>query len=587
MFLLMGCLMSAEEYSELQVRAGDADGDGYADAAFAFGDDCDDADPLVNPGVVELAYNGLDDDCDPRTPDDDLDLDGVESAEDCDDADANRSPELAEVWYDGVDQDCDGNDTDQDGDGEAWVDVGGQDCDDTDPEVQMRSWYVDGDRDGYGDIDDPVLQCEPVDGRQELGEDCDDRDPEISPDALEICNDGVDNDCSGDAPECQVQSGELADAAIYVWYGDQAGDGFGSDHGVADLDGDGELEVLIGAPGTGCLYYGDTEATESWCPGDVGGIISPLPDIDQDGSGEFITGMAGGSLVVHSGAALLSGEPVSFPPLGSPEIVYWLDVQVLDSEPDAGRFVTLQVGVEVQDFVTSYDFLDGQWETPWVSFFDRGVEGSSQLSTGDFDGDGSDQVVVSLQRSDDVRQVFVWSPVDGGFGGLETADAEIGARPEAVDGLASTDVNGDGYADLLVSTVISDSESSLFVVLGPEFPFELGDAQAEVRGDELQLGEDICVATIRSIGEPILIVSKPDGFDESGQGGIYGLEIPTLGVSTLSDASWSLLADGGRAGSKTTCIDDAQQERPAVLISRKVDSSTDPGEVYLLPLNGL
>ena len=52
MFWLMGCLMSSEEYSELQIRAGDADGDGYADAAFAFGDDCDDSDPLVNPGAV-------------------------------------------------------------------------------------------------------------------------------------------------------------------------------------------------------------------------------------------------------------------------------------------------------------------------------------------------------------------------------------------------------------------------------------------------------------------------------------------------------------------------------------------------------
>ncbi|MFT5587764.1 MAG: hypothetical protein ACI9VR_005377, partial [Cognaticolwellia sp.] len=234
-------LMSVGEYSALQASAGNGDGDGYTDAAFTFGDDCDDGDPLVNPGAVELACNGLDDECDARTPDDELDLDGVESAEDCDDSDPDRSPDLLEIWYDGVDQDCDGNDTDQDGDGEPRFESGGQDFDDTDPSVQMRSWYVDGDRDGYGDLGDPLLQCEAADGRQELGEDRDDRDPEISPDAVEICNDGVDNDCSGDAPECQVQSWELTYSELYVWQGDKAGDGFGSDLAVADLHGDGML----------------------------------------------------------------------------------------------------------------------------------------------------------------------------------------------------------------------------------------------------------------------------------------------------------------------------------------------------------
>ena len=585
MFLLMGCLMSAEEYSELQIRSGDSDGDGYADAAYAFGDGCDDGDVLVNPGAVEVAYNGLDDDCDPRTPDDDLDLDGVDSAEDCDDSDPERSPELSEVWYDGVDQDCDGNDTDQDLDGEPSVDFGGQDCDDTDPSVQMRSWHVDGDRDGYGDVDDVVFQCEPVDGRQELGDDCDDRDPDISPDALEVCNDGVDNDCSGDAPECEIQSGELVDAAIYVWHGDEPGDGFGSDHGVADLDGDGELEFLIGARNAGCVYAGDTTTMSSECSGG-GELLSGVGDVDGNGDEEMIVGSLVGALSVYSGALdSEDGGPV-FPPVLSPGLVNWLDVQELKADPEVGTFVTLQVGESVQDFVTSYALVDSKWERPWGSYFDRGVAGSSRLTTGDFYGGGTEQVVVYLQRSDDVRQVFVWTPEEGVFGGLENSDFQIGARPEAVDGLANSDVNGDGYADLLVSTVLSESDSSLFVALGPDLPFELGGSDAEVRGAELQLGEDVCVATVKSTGLPILIVAKPDGIYE-GDGGLFGMEIPTTGVSDLSEPMWSLSSPEGRAGSKVTCLNRPELPQAVVLVSRHVDSTAQHGEVYLLPIEGL
>jgi hypothetical protein len=45
-------------------NAVDDDGDGYTEYEL----DCDDANPEVNPGAVEVPFNGIDDDCNPYTP---------------------------------------------------------------------------------------------------------------------------------------------------------------------------------------------------------------------------------------------------------------------------------------------------------------------------------------------------------------------------------------------------------------------------------------------------------------------------------------------------------------------------------------
>lgn len=84
----------------------DGDGDGV-DAPGAGGADCDDADPAVFPGAVDICGDAVDADCDP-VGDDDCDADGYAVGQDCDDADAAVNPGAAETGPDGRDEDCDG-----------------------------------------------------------------------------------------------------------------------------------------------------------------------------------------------------------------------------------------------------------------------------------------------------------------------------------------------------------------------------------------------------------------------------------------------------------------------------------------------
>ena len=110
-------------------NAMDQDADGIADACDdcngnLIGQACDDGNDCtvddiydadcnclgVDTAQEEIPYDGIDNDCDPTTLDDDLDQDGFVLAEDCDDTNPMINPDAVEIPANGIDEDCDGED---------------------------------------------------------------------------------------------------------------------------------------------------------------------------------------------------------------------------------------------------------------------------------------------------------------------------------------------------------------------------------------------------------------------------------------------------------------------------------------------
>jgi V8-like Glu-specific endopeptidase len=146
----------------------------------------------------------------------DVDGDGHEAAscggDDCDDSNALVYPGAEEACNNDVDDNCNGLVDegclvcDVDGDGFDSFDCGGADCDDLDPNSYPGASEICGDgvdNNCDGQADENCTECD-VDGdgfMAELaecaGNDCDDSDSSVNPGVAEICENLLDDDCDG------------------------------------------------------------------------------------------------------------------------------------------------------------------------------------------------------------------------------------------------------------------------------------------------------------------------------------------------------------------------------------------------------
>jgi hypothetical protein len=222
------CSDSVDNNCDGQIDEGcvnwDQDGDGWQ----SYSGDCNDADGSINPGASETCSDSVDNNCNGQTDEGcsyctDSDSDGYSDAScggnDCNDYDSSIHPGVFETCSDSVDNNCNGQTDencypcmDYDGDGYGYYCAKGEDCADWDNQIYPGASEI---WNGYddncnGQADEGLSNPFDYDGDGYVyygywwpggWVDCNDADGSINPGASETCSDSVDNNCDGQTDE--------------------------------------------------------------------------------------------------------------------------------------------------------------------------------------------------------------------------------------------------------------------------------------------------------------------------------------------------------------------------------------------------
>lgn len=491
----------------------DADNDGFGDPLASLDacdqpegmvgndQDCNDEDSLVNPDNAEICGDGIDNNCNGATDEEDApfplqwyrDGDGdeygdasvpyseescaeppggwVQDATDCNDSDPAINPGAAETWYDGLDDNCDGNDNDEDEDGYVGIDGGGDDCDDTE--------YL------------------------------------SNPGAPEICGDDADNNCDGVEAECEV-----VDAVVGMGAYDRTG---GSVSLGGDVDGDGKSDAFIGASrydgdglsrGAGYLLSGDitgevgADTSTAILVGEsdhdrAGSSVSIVGDVNGDGKDDLLIGaFAEDSGGTQAGAAYLVFGPAS----GTISLADADAKMIGEVGEDHAGLVVASAGDAnddgFADFYVSAPGYDGGLSDVGSTYLMHGPvsedidlsfanvryvgtgngeeSGASVANAGDFNADGFDDALIGAPNAQEggayVGAVYLVTNDEVFEGSMDLDEAEVrwhginGGDQAGYSVSSAGDQNGDGYMDILIGAPGSDlggsGSGAAFIVYG-------------------------------------------------------------------------------------------------------------------------
>jgi hypothetical protein len=548
----------------------DGDGDGVGDEAcgtvascelaagcVSAGGDCDDDDASRSPRFIERCDpDDVDEDCDGNADDDDTfasgqtrwtrDLDGdgyggttallsceqpdgyVTTGGDCDDSDSDLNPGADEICN-GIDDDCD-----------RLVDTADTDLTD------IPTWYRDADADGYGATSPTLSACFAPAGYADNSEDCNDGEATVNPDGTEVCNDGLDNDCDGGAPECEL-SGDYTVATRDLRIRGLVDNGeMGAALQAGDINGDGQADLIASEPGgrsdggglvwvfdgpfsTGATSPSAIDLAQLYGPAGagLGEWLRLTSDLNGDGSQDLalqdangenwiIESPFSGSMAVAATYDGMAGDgqqliqlpgfagdgqlahAVSDPDTGSGSVDLWAG--------SSGVFATTTLLVEAVGSAT-------------------GDQLGASLAGGDVSGDGLPDLFVGAPGAGAVYIIESGTTTTGAVDVASIASATIEADSSAAEsaGLGISvaglgDIDGDGLMDMGVAS--NGGNGAVWIITSPTNGLVTAVADLEIQGNAFNLGSGtlsvVRAANTNCNGDPDVLIGAPSANSDEG-----------------------------------------------------------------------
>lgn len=562
----------------------DADGDGIH-----WRQDCDDNDDTVGePSVFWMDRDG-----------DGYGHEGVENylcevitgwvdnADDCDDLDDSINPDGQEIC-DGLDNNCD------------------ELIDDDDTTVDLSTgweYYVDSDGDGYGDDDTTQLACSELSGLSSVPGDCDDTLGTVNPDAEEICDNGIDDNCNGSNDGCGINSDSTPDATISgtsVSFGRAIGS-------AGDVNGDGYDDLIAGAlwessyAGSVTLIYGAASSADmttangvTWAESSTysyfGIDVEGIGDIDNDGYDDIAMGTNDEVFYIAYGGTSMSGSDP-----------YW-DTNI-DVEATNSNYFGLAVHGLGDINSDGYDDFGAQeaycgpsgWASGCVYIYTGGASlsvsmtdsdayavfqgayqnydsfgSSNSVASGDWNGDGDIDLMFGAYANDDAassagKAYLWWGPVSA-YSGLTTDATEADATIQGQQGydylgytvLSLGDINEDGYEDIATSSPYNDDGASnggsVYVFLGSTSGISGGlsgsDADIMYTGftDYAAMGLDLSMADLTGDGQADLLAGGQGDISYDGAVWVFEGGAASTASGVYSDEDAIAVVEGTSSG---------------------------------------